>query len=226
VKVTAWGHTPAEAIARMDRSLREFRIRGVASNLQFLENVIRHPLFVSGDCTTRFIDQTPELVRITPRRDRATKLLRFIGNVIVNGQPEMKGRRRPDAIPPAPLMPQMDPTRQVQAGTRDRLRALGAERFADWMKAEPRVLLTDTTLRDAHQSLLATRMRTRDMLEIAPAYARLLPDLFSLECWGGATFDVALRSLKEDPWTRLAALREAIPNILLQMLLRGSNAVG
>ena len=229
VKVTAWGHTPDEAIARMDRALREFRIRGVASNLQFLENVIDHPLFRSGECTTRFIDTTPELFSFQRRRDRGSKLLKFLGEVAVNGNPEMKGR----ALPHLPLSKPLKPTRArcdlTQApppGTRDLLRQLGAEKFAEWMKAEPRVLLTDTTMRDAHQSLFATRMRTHDLLEIAPHYARMLPDLFSLECWGGATFDVALRFLKEDPWARLAKLRAAIPNVLFQMLLRASNAVG
>jgi pyruvate carboxylase len=229
VKVTAWGHTPDEAIARMDRALREFRIRGVASNLQFLENVIDHPLFRSGECTTRFIDTTPELFSFQRRRDRGTKLLKFLGEVAVNGNPEMKGR----ALPHLPLSKPLKPTRArcdlTQApppGTRDRLKQLGADKFAEWMKNEPRVLLTDTTMRDAHQSLFATRMRTHDLLEIAPHYARMLPDLFSLECWGGATFDVALRFLKEDPWERLAQLRAAIPNVLFQMLLRASNAVG
>ena len=229
VKVTAWGHTPDEAIARMDRALREFRIRGVASNLQFLENVIDHPLFRSGECTTRFIDTTPELFSFQRRRDRGTKLLKFLGDVAVNGNPEMKGR----ALPHLPLSKPLKPTRArcdlTQApppGTRDRLKQLGADKFAEWMKNEPRVLLTDTTMRDAHQSLFATRMRTHDLLEIAPHYARMLPDLFSLECWGGATFDVALRFLKEDPWERLAQLRAAIPNVLFQMLLRASNAVG
>jgi pyruvate carboxylase len=229
VKVTAWGHTPDEAIARMDRALREFRIRGVASNLQFLENVIDHPLFRSGECTTRFIDTTPELFTFQRRRDRGSKLLKFLGEVAVNGNPEMKGR----ALPQLPLSKPLKPPRArcdlLQApppGTRDRLKELGAEKFAEWMKNQQRVLLTDTTMRDAHQSLFATRMRTHDMLEIAPHYARMLPDLFSLECWGGATFDVALRFLKEDPWARLAQLRQAVPNVLLQMLLRASNAVG
>ncbi|MCL4682283.1 MAG: pyruvate carboxylase [Rhodocyclaceae bacterium] len=226
VKVTAWGHTPDEAIARMDRALREFRIRGVASNLQFLENVIDHPLFRSGECTTRFIDTTPELFSFQRRRDRGSKLLKFLGEVAVNGNPEMKGRALPHLPLPKPLKPRCDLTQAPPPGTRDRLKQMGAEKFAEWMKAEPRVLLTDTTMRDAHQSLFATRMRTHDMLEIAPHYARMLPDLFSLECWGGATFDVALRFLKEDPWERLAQLRAAIPNVLFQMLLRASNAVG
>jgi pyruvate carboxylase len=225
VKVTAWGHSADEATARMNRALREFRVRGLATNLQFLENVITHPLFRSGEYTTRFIDQTPELLRFQPRRDRATKLLQFIGEVVVNGNPEMKGRSPPPALP-GPQLPDCDLAAPPPPGSRDRLRQLGAEGFARWMRGERRVLLTDTTLRDAHQSLFATRLRSHDMLAIAPHYARLAPQLFSLECWGGATFDVALRFLKEDPWERLAGLRERIPNILLQMLLRASNAVG
>ena len=226
VKVTAWGDSGDEAIARMDRALREFRIRGVASNLQFLENVIRHPQFVAGTCITRFIDDTPELFRITPRRDRATKLLRFLGNVIVNGNAEMKGRKAPEGIFAAAPLPAFDLTQPIPKGSHDRLKQLGATGFAQWMKKQKRVLLTDTTMRDAHQSLFATRMRSADMLPIAPYYARLAPELFSLECWGGATFDVALRFLKEDPWERLGQLRAAIPNIAFQMLLRASNAVG
>ncbi|WIM05355.1 MAG: pyruvate carboxylase [Candidatus Nitricoxidivorans perseverans] len=226
VKVTAWGHTPDEAAVRMDRALREFRIRGLSSNLLFLENVIEHPLFRSGECTTRFIDETPELFKLKKRRDRASRLMNFLAEVTVNGNPEMKGRARP-ALPMAqPIKPRCDLSAPLPPGTRDRLLQLGAAGFADWMRNEKRVLLTDTTMRDAHQSLFATRMRTHDMLEIAPHYARMLPGLFSLECWGGATFDVAMRFLKEDPWQRLAQLREAVPNIMLQMLLRASNAVG
>jgi pyruvate carboxylase len=229
VKVTTRGQTPTEAIGRMDRALREFRIRGVATNLHFLENVIRHPLFRSGECTTRFIDDTPELFRFSARRDRATRLLRFIGDVVVNGNPEMAGRKKPDHV----LAPAMKPrgnrshlVSTVPAGTRDRLKALGPTAFAQWLRANPQVMLTDTSMRDAHQSLFATRMRTRDMLDIAPYYAHRLPQLLSMECWGGATFDVALRFLKEDPWERLAKLREHVPNIPFQMLLRSANAVG
>jgi pyruvate carboxylase len=225
VKVTAWAPTSDEAISRMNRALREFRIRGVSTNLPFLENVISHPLFRSGECTTRFIDTTPELFKFHARRDRATKLLRFIGEVIVNGNPEMKGRKRPDGPIPHPAMPKND-MKPLQEGARAVLLSRGPEGFARWMTQQKRVLLTDTTMRDAHQSLLATRVRTRDIVEIAPYYARMLPNLFSLECWGGATFDVALRFLKEDPWERLASLRARIPNIPLQMLLRSSNAVG
>ena len=226
VKVTARGHDPEEAIRRMDRALREFRIRGVSTNLVFLENVIAHPLFKSGECTTRFIDTTPELFNFKPRRDRASRLLKFIGDVAVNGSPEMKGRASPAHPLARPLLPAVDLTTLPVAGSRDRLKTLGPEKFAQWMLAEKRVLLTDTTMRDAHQSLFATRMRTSDMVAVAPHYARLLPDLFSMECWGGATFDVSMRFLKEDPWERLIRLREAVPNVVFQMLLRASNAVG
>jgi len=226
VKVTTWAPTAAESIRRMDRALREFRIRGVSSNLQFLENVINHPAFGRGDVTTRFIDLTPELLAFTKRRDTATKLLSYLGDVSVNGNKELSGRSLPSLPLPKPVLPAVDTTGPLPYGTRDRLRDLGADKFAKWMLDQKQVLLTDTTMRDAHQSLFATRMRTADMLPIAPFYASELPQLFSMECWGGATFDVALRFLKEDPWQRLAQLRERVPNILFQMLLRGSNAVG
>lgn len=226
VKVTAWAPTADETIQRMDRALREFRVRGLATNLQFLENVINHPKFASGDVTTRFIEQTPELLAFAARRDRATKLLRFLGEVTVDGNPEVRGRALPELPLPKPVLPRVDDETPPPAGTRQRLQQFGAKGFADWMLAQKRVLMTDTTMRDAHQSLLATRMRTADMLPIAPYYARELHQLFSLECWGGATFDVAMRFLKEDPWERLAALRTRVPNVLFQMLLRGSNAVG
>ncbi|KER69962.1 pyruvate carboxylase [Burkholderia cepacia] len=226
VKVTTWAPTAAESIHRMDRALREFRIRGVTSNLQFLENVINHPAFIAGEVTTRFIDRTPELLEFAKRGDRATKLLRYLGELNVNGNAEMSGRTLPALPLQKPVLPKIDTTAAIPAGTRDRLRELGPEKFSQWMLDQKQVLLTDTTMRDAHQSLFATRMRTADMLPIAPFYARELSQLFSLECWGGATFDVALRFLKEDPWERLALLRERVPNILFQMLLRGSNAVG
>ncbi|HEY5084952.1 MAG TPA: hypothetical protein VII48_10540, partial [Rhizomicrobium sp.] len=224
VKVTAWSPTPEETIARMHRALWEFRIRGVVTNLRFLDQLIMHPRFASADYTTRFIDQTPELFQSPRKRDRATRLLSFIGDVIVNGNPEVKGRARP----PQPVFPRL-PKITLQPpspGTKQKLDELGAEKFAAWMLQEPRVLITDTSMRDAHQSLLATRFRTRDMALIAPYYASLLPQLFSVECWGGATFDVAMRFLREDPWARLAAFREAMPNLLLQMLFRSANAVG
>ncbi len=226
VKVTAWAPTAQETIQRMDRALREFRVRGVATNLQFLENLINHPAFAAGNLTTRFIENTPELLAFTARRDRASKLLRFLAEVAVNGNPEVRGRALPALPLPRPVLPKAQPASAIPDGTRQRLQALGPAGFARWMLSQEQVLVTDTTLRDAHQSLLATRMRTADMLPIAPFYARELAGLFALECWGGATFDVALRFLKEDPWQRLAQLRSRVPNILFQMLLRGSNAVG
>ncbi|WP_217915788.1 pyruvate carboxylase [Miltoncostaea marina] len=224
-KVTAWATTHEESIRRMDRALREFRIRGVKTNLPFLEALISHPRFLAGDYTTRFIDETPELFRFRPRRDRATRLLSFIAEVLVNGNPEVAGRPRP-AHARRPVIPDVPRLPDEPRGTRDLLRELGPERFAAWMRDEPRLLLTDTTFRDAHQSLLATRVRTHDLVGPAAYYARHLPQLFSLEAWGGATFDVAMRFLREDPWDRLAQLRERVPNVLLQMLLRASNAVG
>jgi pyruvate carboxylase len=222
-KVTAWAPTAEESIARMSRALREFRIRGVASNLIFLEQLIGHPKFLHADYTTRFIDETPELFEFRRRRDRATRLLRFMAEVIVNGNPEVAGRVEARNRQPAPV-----PARggALVDGSVQRLESLGPEGFAKWMLARESVLITDTSMRDAHQSLLATRMRSHDLVKIAPAYAERLPELLSLECWGGATFDVAMRFLNEDPWKRLAALKESVPNILLQMLLRSSNAVG
>jgi len=224
VKVTTWSPTPEETIARMHRALWEFRIRGVVTNLRFLDQLITHPRFAAGDYTTKFIDDTPELFRTPRKRDRATRLLSFIGDVIVNGNPEVKGRRKPDQ-PVFPRLPRVE-LPPPRSGTKQKLDELGADGFAQWMLAEKRVLLTDTSMRDAHQSLLATRFRTLDMAAVAPYYASLLPDLFSVECWGGATFDVAMRFLREDPWTRLAEFRARIPNLLLQMLLRSANAVG
>ncbi|MDP1680545.1 MAG: pyruvate carboxylase [Burkholderiales bacterium] len=226
VKVTAWAPTAQESVQRMTRALREFRIRGVASNLQFLENVINYPDFATGNVTTRFIETTPELLEFAKRRDRGSKLLGFMADITVNGNPEMAGRKMPDLPFPKPLLPRVDLSTPIPSGTRDRLKELGPQKFTQWMLDSKPVLMTDTTLRDAHQSLFATRMRTADMLPIAPFYARELPQLFSLECWGGATFDVAMRFLKEDPWQRLAQLRERVPNILFQMLLRGANGVG
>ncbi len=224
VKVTAWAPTPEETIARMHRALWEFRIRGVVTNLRFLDQLITHPRFAGAEYSTRFIDETPELYRGPAKRDRATRLLAAIGATIVNGNAEVRGRPRPEHFG----VPQPPPTGLAPPapGTRQKLAELGPERFAQWMRAEQRVLLTDTALRDAHQSLLATRLRSFDLVAAAPCYASLTPQLFSLECWGGATFDVALRFLREDPWERLAQLSARVPNILLQMLLRSANAVG
>ena len=225
VKVTASGATFEMALHRMDRALREFRIRGVKTNIPFLENVIAHGPFRSGAATTTFIDTTPGLFEFKPRRDRATKLLSFLGNVIVNGNPHAKGHRPEAALKPA-LPVGYEPRVEPPDGTRQLLLKLGAAKFAEWTRQQRRVLVTDTTFRDAHQSLLATRVRTYDMLAVARAVARRTPGLFSLELWGGATFDTAMRFLSEDPWKRLRDLREAVPNICFQMLFRGSNAVG
>jgi pyruvate carboxylase len=223
-KVTAWAPTPEEAVARMDRALREYRIRGVATNLAFLEALLNHPDFIANRYTTRFIDNTPELFKVQKRRDRATKLLRYIADVTVNGHPETRGKPKPHAQARIPEVPRFGNVRGE--GTKQLFDRLGQKGFADWMLNEKRALVTDTTMRDAHQSLLATRMRTYDIVTAAKAYSVALPELFSLECWGGATFDVAMRFLTEGPWERLTWIRERTPNILLQMLLRGANGVG
>lgn len=224
-KVTAWAPTPEAAIARMDRALREFRIRGVSTNIAFVENLLKHPTFLNYQYHTKFIDQTPELFDFTPRRDRATKILRYVADITVNGHPETQGR----ALPAADLKPPRAPKTPVDTlppGTRTMLDDKGPEAVAAWMKDQKQLLITDTTMRDGHQSLLATRMRSIDMIKAAPAYAHKLPGLLSVECWGGATFDVAYRFLQECPWQRLRDIRKAMPNIMTQMLLRASNGVG
>jgi pyruvate carboxylase len=225
VKVTARGKRFIDATRRMERVLQEFRVRGVKTNIPFLINLIGHPTFLAGNCTTTFIDETPALFKFAARKDRATKLLSFLGDVIVNGNPLLKERPKNIRCEPAPL-PSFDKTAPIPPGTRDRFKELGAKKFSRWVLDQKQLLLTDTTLRDAHQSLLATRLRSYDMLRVAEAYARLCPQLFSLEMWGGATFDTSMRFLKECPWQRLADLRGKVPNILFQMLLRASNAVG
>ncbi|MDR9483688.1 MAG: pyruvate carboxylase [Sediminimonas sp.] len=224
VKVTAWAQTPEGAIARMDRALREFRIRGVSTNIAFVENLLKHPVFLNNEYTTRFIDETPELFNFAKRRDRATKILTYIADITVNGHPETQGRAKPAAAK-APRPPRTA-VEDVPAGSKTLLEQKGARAVADWMLDQPQLLLTDTTMRDGHQSLLATRMRSIDMIKVAPAYAANLPELFSVECWGGATFDVAYRFLQECPWQRLRDLRAKMPNLLTQMLLRASNGVG
>ena len=224
VKVTAWGSNLPEACQRMDRALREFRIRGVKTNIPFVENVVKHAKFRAGEVTTSFLGEHPELFKFPKRGDRATKLLTYLGDVILNGNPEVKGKHVPGsfevAAPPAWSIA------QPRAGTRQLLQKIGPKKFAEWAKKEKRLLITDTTFRDAHQSLMATRVRTYDLLATAPTVAERLANLFSIEMWGGATFDSALRFLHEDPWQRLRQLRAAIPNICFQMLLRGANAVG
>jgi pyruvate carboxylase len=224
VKVTAWGKDLPEACRRMDRALREFRIRGVTTNIPFVENVVNHPRFRAGDITTSFLDDSPELFQFARRGDRATRLLSYLGDVILNGNPEVKGKKIPEAFEPGVVPP--TPAVQPPPGTRQLLQKLGPKKFAAWARKEMRLLITDTTFRDAHQSLMATRVRTYDLLATASAVARRLPNLFSLEMWGGATFDTAMRFLHEDPWQRLRELRERVPNICFQMLLRGANAVG
>jgi pyruvate carboxylase len=228
VKVTAHGLRFLDAARHMERSLQEFRVRGVKTNIPFLINLVTHPDFLAGRFTTRFIDETPALFDLPARQDRATKLLTYLGEVIVNGFPGVARRDRVVAAPArnraeAPAAPGQAP---VPPGTRDKFMELGPEKFARWVRDQDRLLVTDTTFRDAHQSLLATRMRTYDMLQIAPAYAQRHAGLFSLEMWGGATFDTSMRFLKESPWERLVELRLRVPNILFQMLLRAANAVG
>jgi len=224
VKVTTWGQQFSLACQRMDRALREFRIRGVKTNIPFLENVVNNDVFRSGKVTTRFLDETPELFRFAPRQDRATKILSYIAEVMVNGNPEVAGKPVPQKLRQAPIPPPVmtEPPR----GTKQTLDELGPVKFAEWTTHQERLLLTDTTLRDAHQSLLATRVRTYDMAAIANFISHRLAGLYSLEMWGGATFDVSMRFLLEDPWRRLRRLRELIPNICFQMLFRASNAVG
>ncbi|HEV8606552.1 MAG TPA: pyruvate carboxylase [Tepidisphaeraceae bacterium] len=226
VKLTTWAGSLEECVKRMDRALREFRVRGVKTNIPFLENLIHHPTFAAGDATTTFIDNTPELFRFRAKRDRATKILGYLGDVIINGRPEVKGKFDPKREMPVPVIPAYDRLSAPPPALRQKLLDLGSEKFCDYIRKQRKLFFTDTTMRDAHQSLLATRVRTHDMLNIADAVARLVPNLFSLEMWGGATFDTSMRFLNEDPWDRLIQLRTRIPNILFQMLLRASNAVG
>ncbi|MEC0665794.1 pyruvate carboxylase [Priestia flexa] len=224
VKVTTWALTFDQAASKMVRNLKEFRIRGIKTNIPFLENVVKHEKFLTGAYNTSFIDTTPELFVFPKRKDRGTKMLTYIGNVTVNGFPGVAEKKKP--IFTKPRVPQLDLSTPVPNGTKQILDEQGAEGLVNWVKERKEVLLTDTTFRDGHQSLLATRVRTNDLKQIANPTARLLPDLFSLEMWGGATFDVAYRFLKEDPWDRLLTLRQEAPNVLFQMLLRASNAVG
>ncbi len=224
-KVTAWAQTPQAAINRMDRALREFRIRGVATNIAFVENLLKHPKFLNNEYTTKFIDETPELFEFRKRRDRATKILTYLADITINGHPETEGRPTPETEARQLRVPRLR-SDLPPPGTRQILDEQGPQALADWMAAQKRLLITDTTMRDSHQSLLATRMRSIDLIMAAPAYSANLPQLFSVECWGGATFDVAYRFLQECPWQRLRDIRRALPNVMTQMLLRGSNGVG
>lgn len=224
VKVSTWALTFEQAAAKMIRNLNEFRIRGIKTNIPFLINVVKHEKFLSGQYDTSFIDSSPELFVFPKRKDRGTKMLTYIGNVTINGFPGIAKKKKP--VFEKPQIPKLSLSEPIPSGTKQILDERGAEGLVQWVKDQKKVLLTDTTFRDAHQSLLATRVRTNDMKQIAEPTARLLPEYFSLEIWGGATFDVAYRFLKEDPWERLLTIRKQVPNLLLQMLLRASNAVG
>ncbi len=224
VKITASGRNLEESCERLVRTLREFRIRGVKTNIPFLENVLQHPTFQSGKASVDFIDNHPELFKMAPRQDRGTKVLKYVAEVIVNGNPDVS-RINENASFRIPEKIALNPQSDFE-GSKDRLKRVGREKFIGWLKENKSIQYTDTSFRDAHQSLLATRVRTTDMIRIAEAVSKNHPEIFSLEMWGGATFDVALRFLHECPWERLERMREKIPNILFQMLIRGSNAVG
>nr|WP_293841205.1 pyruvate carboxylase [uncultured Arsenicibacter sp.] len=225
VKVSARGRTLKGATQRLTRALIEFRIRGVKTNISFLLNVISHPIFQRGEARVSFIENHPELFNLRKTNDRSTRALRYLAEVIVNGNPEVKFKD-PTKVFRQPVVPAFDPYAAYPKGNKDMLRDLGPEKFTQWVRDQKQVLYTDTTFRDGHQSLLATRVRTKDMLAVAEGFAKSHPELFSMEVWGGATFDVTMRFLHENPWKRLQAFREAMPNMLLQMLFRGSNAVG
>lgn len=225
VKVSTWGANLPDATRKMNRALREFRIRGVKNNIQFLENIINHPTFIEGKATVNFIQNHPELFEIQKRLDRGTRILSFLGEIAVNGNPDVKHIDYEKRFE-KPVVPHFDHSVKFPKGTKDLLNELGPVEFCNWLKNEKKIYYTDTTLRDAHQSLLATRMRTYDMLKVTEAFAKTHPQTFSMEAWGGATFDVCLRFLHEDPWKRLEKLRASMPNILIQMLIRGCNGVG
>ncbi|TXI13960.1 MAG: pyruvate carboxylase [Pedobacter sp.] len=225
VKVSTWGTTLFDASRKMNRALREFRIRGVKNNIQFLENLINHPTLIEGMATVNFIQEHPDLFQTKTRLDRGTRMLSFLGEVAVNGNLDVK-KVDADKRLEKSIIPHFDHHADYPKGTKDLLNELGPEGFCQWLKKEEKIYYTDTTLRDGHQSLLATRMRTYDMLKVAEAFARCHPQTFSIEAWGGATFDVCLRFLHEDPWMRLEKLRAAVPNMLIQMLIRGCNGVG
>ncbi len=225
VKVSTHGKNMDEAAQKMHRALREFRIRGVKNNIQFLENLITNQDFIEGKATVNFIQEHPELLQFSERQDRGTKMLNFLADITVNGNPDVKIKDNYKSFE-KPIIPHYDHNSAYPKGTKDLLTELGPDAFTKWLKAEQKIQYTDTTLRDGHQSLLATRMRTHDMLKVSEAFARLHPQTFSMEVWGGATFDVCIRFLKEDPWQRLKLIRKAVPNVLLQMLIRGMNGVG
>ncbi len=224
VKVTTWAQTTEDCTRRMDRALREFRIRGVKTNLVFLESLINNDDFKSGNYNTNFVDTNKDLYKFKPKKDRASKIISYLGNIIVNGHADIKGRTNDFSLVD-PVIPNFDKNRNTNNYVEE-LKSLGPDKFTKKIGNKKYTLITDTTMRDAHQSLLATRMRTDDLVNIAEFYSNNLSELFSIECWGGATFDTSMRFLKEDPWDRLAKINQQAPNILKQMLLRGSNGVG
>jgi pyruvate carboxylase len=226
VKVTAWGRDMPSAARKLHRALREFRVRGVKTNIGFLLNLLENEDFQNQNFTVNFIKENPQLLKSRNWQDSGTRLLRYVADVIVNKNPDVSFRD-PNVVLLNPVVPKFNPEEAFPKGSKDKLKELGREGFVNWLKVEPQIQYTDTTFRDAHQSLLATRVRTYDLLKIAESYARHHgSQVFSMEVWGGATFDVALRFLHECPWERLEQIRKAIPNVLLQMLIRGSNAVG
>ncbi|EAR11783.1 pyruvate carboxylase [Polaribacter irgensii 23-P] len=225
VKVTANSRTLDGACRKVRRALAEFRIRGVKTNMPFLDNILQHDTFRKGAVTVNFINQNPDLFVFKAPRNRATKLVTYLGDIIVNGNPDVKKIDLTKTFV-KPIVPKFDARAEYPKGTKDLLTKLGPDKFSKWLKNEKQIHFTDTTMRDAHQSLLATRMRTYDMLQVAEGYAKNNPGIFSMEVWGGATFDVCMRFLQENPWERLRLLRKAMPNVLLQMLIRGSNGVG
>lgn len=225
VKVTAHSATINDAVHKLRRALLEFRIRGVKTNIRFLLNIINHPEFIAGAPTVNFLQQHPEIFTYQSSQDRGTKILSYLAEITINGHPDVKNPEKNRHFE-RPLVPHFDPSKPIPIGTKQLLDEMGSDAFCAWLGKETKIHYTDTTFRDAHQSLLATRVRTLDMLKVASAFAQRFPQTFSMEVWGGATFDVCMRFLYEDPWHRLKLLRKAIPNILLQMLLRGANAVG
>ena len=225
VKVSASSRTLDGACRKMRRALAEFRIRGVKTNMAFLDNILAHSTFREGNVTVNFINKNPDLFKIKEPRNRANKIVSFLGDIIINGNSDVK-IIDPTAKFLIPKVPKFDEYGDYPKGTKDLLTEMGPEKFSRWLRHQSKVQYTDTTMRDAHQSLLATRMRTYDLIKVAEGFAKNHSNIFSMEVWGGATFDVCLRFLKENPWERLQLLRKAMPNVLLQMLLRGSNGVG
>ena len=225
VKVTANSRTLDGASRKIRRALSEFRIRGVKTNMPFLDNILKHDTFKKGAITVNFIKSNPDLFIFKAPRNRANKIITYLADITVNGNPDVKNIDRTKTFI-KPRIPKFDANAVYPKGTKDLLTELGPDKFSQWLMNEKKIHYTDTTMRDAHQSLLATRMRTFDMLKVAEGYAKNHSDIFSMEVWGGATFDVCLRYLQENPWERLQMLREKMPNVLLQMLIRGSNGVG